>query len=351
MGLFSKMKEPVFLKETSNAEYQLQKLKEIESFLDEQGKSIIRQDIKYLEYGLDGERNIAFELKNSHMPMYILHDIYLEYNGLSAQIDYLVFTRKICFIIECKNLYGNIEIDNSGNFVRTIEIGGKRKKEGIYSPITQNQRHLELMKNIKFENQSNFIAKYMLDKHFEDCNKSVIVLANPKTVLDYRFAPKEIKRKVVRADGLVKYIKDTCAESKEKEKSDADMLEWAQSYLNISKTSSVDYTAKYEKYMSTDNNPMENNESCVKQQTEMVKPASEEELIEETDIYKELKAYRLEVSRKERIKPYIIYNDKQLKELINKKPKSIEDLQKISGFGEVKSKKYGDDILGILAKY
>lgn len=103
--------------------------------------------------------------------------------------------------------------------------------------------------------------------------------------------------------------------------------------------------------MSTDNNPMENNESCVKQQTEMEKPASEEELIEETDIYKELKAYRLEVSRKERIKPYIIYNDKQLKELINKKPKSIEDLQKISGFGEVKSKKYGDDILGILAKY
>lgn len=351
MGLFSKMKEPIFLKETSNAEYQIQKLMEIEPLLDEQGKSIIRQDIRYLEYGLDGEKNIAFELKNSHMPMYILHDIYLEYNGLSAQIDYLVFTRKICFVIECKNLYGNIEIDNSGNFIRTIEFGGKRKREGIYSPITQNQRHLELMKNIEFENQGNFITKLMVDKHFEDCNKSVIVLANPKTILDCKFAPKEIKRKVVRSDGLVKYIKDICAESKEKEKSDAGMLEWAQSYLNISKTINVDYTSKYEKYMIGGNNQKVNNDVSVKPQTESEEAVAGVELIEDTDIFKELKAYRLEVSRKENLKPYIIYNDKQLKELISRKPKSIEELQKVPGFGEVKSKKYGDDILRILAKY
>lgn len=351
MGLFSKIKEPIFLKETSNVEYQLTKLKGIEQLLDEQGKSMIRQDIKYLEYGLVGERNIAFELRNSHMPMYILHDIYLEYNGLSAQIDYLVFTRKICFIIECKNLYGDIEIDNSGNFIRTIEIGGKRKREGIYSPVTQNQRHLELMKNIKFENKSNFIAKFMIDKHFEDCNKSVIVLANPKTVLDYRFAPNEIKGKVVRADGLVKYIKDVYAESKEKERSDANMLEWAQSYLNISKVTNIDYIAKYEKYMNIENIQNEKKEDSVKQQENNGQAVLDKELIEETDIYKELKAYRLEISRKERLKPYFIYNDKQLKELIDKKPKSIEELQNVSGFGEVKSNKYGDDILRILSKY
>lgn len=46
-----------------------------------------------------GENNIEFELKNSHFPMYILHDIYLEDGDLSAQIDYLVFTKKNCFVI------------------------------------------------------------------------------------------------------------------------------------------------------------------------------------------------------------------------------------------------------------
>lgn len=51
------------------------------------------------------------------MPMYILHDLYIEDGELSVQIDYLVITRKICFVIECKNLYGDIEINNSGDFV------------------------------------------------------------------------------------------------------------------------------------------------------------------------------------------------------------------------------------------
>ena len=46
-----------------------------------------------------GEKNIAFELKNSGIPMYILHDIYLESDDLSAQIDYIVVTRKVVFII------------------------------------------------------------------------------------------------------------------------------------------------------------------------------------------------------------------------------------------------------------
>lgn len=53
-----------------------------------------------------------FELKNSHMPMYILHDIFFEENGLTTQIDYIVITRKVILIIECKNLYGNITVNN-----------------------------------------------------------------------------------------------------------------------------------------------------------------------------------------------------------------------------------------------
>lgn len=124
MGLFNKMKEPIFLKESSNAQDQLERLRTLEPQLNEEGQEIIRQDIKCLEYGIAGEKNIAFELKNSHMPMYILHDIYLEDGDLSAQIDYLVFTKKMCFVIECKNLCGNVEITNTGDFIRTTNFGG-----------------------------------------------------------------------------------------------------------------------------------------------------------------------------------------------------------------------------------
>ena len=81
---------------------------------------------------------------------------------------------------------------------RTMEFGGRKKKEGIYSPITQNQRHLELMKKIKIDNKNNILIKFMAGRYFEDFNKSV--LANPKTVLNAKYAKKEVKDKVIRAD-------------------------------------------------------------------------------------------------------------------------------------------------------
>jgi len=81
--------------------------------------------------------------------MFLLHDLYLEFEGLTAQIDYLIITRKHQFVIECKNLYGNIEINSAGGFTRMVSYGRRTKKKGIYSPITQNRRHLELIKQIR----------------------------------------------------------------------------------------------------------------------------------------------------------------------------------------------------------
>ncbi len=352
MGLFNRMKEPIFLKESSNAEEQIEMLKYLEPLLNSEGQAIIRQDIKCLEYGIAGEKNIAFELKNSHMPMYILPDIYLEDGDMSAQIDYLVFTKKICFVIECKNLIGDIEINSAGDFIRTIEFGGRKKKEGIYSPITQNQRHLELMKKIKVDNKSNILTKFMVGRYFEDYYKSVVVLANPKTVLNAKFAIKEVKEKVIRADQLVKYIKDMYGQSKESTDSDERLLEWAQSFLDLHKEQMKDYTEKYEQYK-LDTNVTDKNvkEINPKIENEKVTTVSVKIPVEDTEIFKELKVYRLNKSREENIKPYYIYNDNQLKELISKKPRSNEELQAVAGFGEVKINKYGNDILKIIEKY
>lgn len=361
MGLFNNLKEPVFLKENSNIDSQLEKLRNLEPALNEEGQLLLKQDLKSLEYGIAGEANIAFELKNCHMPMYILHDVYLELGDLSAQIDYLVFTRKLCFVLECKNLYGNIEINNVGDFIRTTEFGGKKKKEGIYSPITQNQRHLELMKKIRVNSKNNILTKIMAEKYFEDINKSVVVLANPKTVLNAKYAQKEVKEKVIRADQLVKYIKDMYDSSKELAVSDEKMLLWAQSYLDLHKDVDKDYTTKYDKYRiiaKTENTAelaIETQKETDSDDISIVSikdnAVSENDVrIEETKIFQELKAYRLNKSREEKIKPYFIYNDNQLKDLILKMPKSKDEMLKVSGFGEAKVIKYGEDILKVIDK-
>ncbi len=360
MGIFDKMKEPIFLKESSDAEVQLEKLKVLEPLLNPTGQAIIRQDIKNLESGIFGEKTIAYELKNSHIPIYILHDIYLEDEDLNAQIDYLVFTRKICFVIECKNLFGDIEINSAGDFIRTTEFYGKKKREGIYSPITQNQRHLELMKKIKLDNRKNAITRFMTEKYFESFYKSIVVLANPKTILNAKFAKKDIKEKVIRADQLIKYIKENYIQSKEEENNDSHLLEWAQSYLLLHKHVEKDYTAKYQQYLlpKTTVNAAEHFEQAIpviiKEQAVINNSNTDLRVnaaLEETEIFKDLRAYRLARSRAENIKPYFIYNDMQLKDLISKRPKTLIELQSVSGFGEAKANKYGADILKIIRKY
>jgi len=383
MGLFDKMKEPVFLKESSDAERQLEKLKSLEPLLDSEGKAKLMQDIKFLEYGIAGEKNIAFELKNSHMPMIVLHDIYLEDNDLSAQIDYLVFTRKLCFVIECKNLVGNIEIANTGDFIRTMEFYGKKKKEGIYSPLTQNQRHLELMKKIRKDSRSNIITKFATEKFFEESHKSVVVLANPKTILNAKYAKKEVKNQVIKADQLVAYMKEMSKNSKAYETSDSELVGWANKYLKFHRDVEKDYTAKYELHMINGGNKepiVQNSNVYTAFQSSSIedKPVMEEIVkesicdisdkekkvtfevpvktsvfmnIEETPIFKDLKSYRWNKSSVEKIKPYFIYNDNQLKDLISKMPITLDALKTVAGFSDGKVSKYGNDIIEIVKKY
>lgn len=249
MGFFDAKKEPLFLKENSSAVEQIEKLKELYEKVNDEGKTLIDNEIKLLEAGAYGENQIVFELKNSHMPMVVLQDIYLEHNGLSAQIDFMIFTKGFIFVVECKNLVGNITVDNTGSFTRIFDYGKYKKKEGIYSPITQNKRHLELIKQRILDRQTNIIARKMAEKFFEQSFKSVVVLANPKTVLNAKFAPKEIKNSVIRADQLVEYIKRTNASYSSEPSSQKEMIETANSYLRAHIENTKDYTEKYNEYL------------------------------------------------------------------------------------------------------
>lgn len=248
MELFQKKIGPVFLKEDSDSSSFIEKMRQLESQAKTRElQKEIKKQINFAEYGSIGEKNIAFELRNSGIDMYILHDICIEYKDLKAQIDYLIVTRKKIFIIECKNLIGNIEIDSKGNFIRTYEMFGKRVKEGIYSPVTQNQRHLNVLKECRKEAKGNFILKAAFEHYFEDNYKSLIVLANPKTYFNYRFAPKELRDKVIRADQLVESIKKINEQSKDKSYTEKEMRDIAQFYLDANRPDRSDYADKYEK--------------------------------------------------------------------------------------------------------
>lgn len=248
MELFQKKIGPVFLKEDSEAEVFINRMTELSSKADGRLKEEIDKQIKLASYGLIGEKNIAFELKNSDIDMYILHDVYFEYKDMSSQIDYMIFTRKRVYVVECKNLIGNIYIDNEGNFIREYDMFGKKTKEGIYSPITQNERHRMVIKNIRIQ-EKNIVTKLFFDKAFDNNYQSIVVLSNPKTILYDRFAKKEVKNKVIRADKLIEYIKEKDKELTDIKYSNEEMLKLATFFLENSEQNKSDYTKKYEEML------------------------------------------------------------------------------------------------------
>ncbi len=337
MGIFDKINRPIFLKEESDTNEYIDRLKALQGKASGKTADRIEREIKLASIGEFGENNIAFELKNSGMPMYVLRDIHLEIDDLYAQIDFVVVTRKVIFIVECKNLIGNIDIDSEGNFIRNYTLNGRSIKEGIYSPITQNQRHMEVMRQIK-KDSKNVLYKKMFDLFFDENYKSIVVLANPKTILNARYAKKEIKDKVIRADQLNRYIKEICGKSKSAAFNDKDMKAFAEGLLALHSPKKSDYAKKYEEIigsMSEDKSETEEIAVC-------------DSSLNQDGLINSLKAFRLQKSKEENIKPYFIFNDKQMMDLISKMPGSKEELQGVCGFGPVKSEKYGDTILEIL---
>ena len=270
--------------------------------------------------------------------MYILRDLYFEINDLSAQIDYLIITRHRIYVLESKNLIGNIEIDNTGNFVRSFEINGKKIKEGVYSPITQNQRHLNVIKEMRLAEQKSFIGRSIIEKSFNNDYKSIVVLANPKTILSAKFAKKEIKNKVIRADQLVDKLKELEKVKSDCNRNEKEIIEIAKYFLSKHKDNHSSYDEKYNQLLEESNSNLND-------------ITHEEKQDKFEGLRKALRYYRYNQSKAENIKPYFIFNDAQMEDLILKYPRTIEELLMVSGFGEKKSIKYGNDILKILNNY
>ena len=243
MGLLNRP-EVIILKESSDARDYLSKLEDLQKKIAPKSKlaKLIEKEIALTQAGIIGEDAIMFELKNSGMDLVVLHDIYIETSdGRGAQIDYFVVTPYVNVFIECKNLYGDIEINSKGDFIRTFTYGNKKVKEGIYSPITQNERHLSINKEIVAQNKG-VLGLALLNHAYDDYNKSLVVLANPKTVVNDRYAPKSVKAKVIRCDQLVATLKDLKSSNKSSKK---EMLQIGERMLSRNMDSRKDYVQKY----------------------------------------------------------------------------------------------------------
>lgn len=267
-----------------------------------------------------------------------------------AQLDFVIITNKFIYVLETKKLNGDIEITKDGDFIRTFKTnsGKAYKKEGMYSPISQNERHINILKEI--------LVKEKLIRTTPV--KSAVVIANPKSILNKIKCPKSIQNNIYKYDQITNLLKKELADKN----NDKDILE-KYSYTI------ADYLIAHNKPIKFDNMAkysLEEND-LIKEYVKPVKlivkivdkdipivsqPTINNNVLEatlvESDTYVLLKAFRLKVSRKENIKPYLVFNNLELDALIQATPKTKEDLLKVKGFGEKKIEKYGKEILDIL---
>ncbi len=251
--IFFRNNEVKILKDSCDSKEYLSKLKDIRSNLESNSKNIekIDKEIAIIEAGIFGEESILYELKNSGLDLIVLRDLYLKTeDGRTAQIDFFVITPYVNVIIECKNLFGNIEINNKGEFIRSFEYKGHKYKEGIYSPITQNERHLEIYKDC-WKADKGLVAKIIAGKYFTDFNKTIVVLANPKTVVNDKFAKKEIKQQVIRCDQLINYLKTLKNDNRSSFKA---MNEAGERILAMNINERNDYLNKFEELIQEEKN-------------------------------------------------------------------------------------------------
>ena len=117
--------------------------------LDERQKEWLRKEYWRLSPGDKGERDAAHYLDMSFSDSKnhaVLHDLRLEAEGQTAQIDHLIVNRMLYFyLLETKTYNGSLHINEQGEFM--AEYSGERRY-GIESPLEQSRRHETVLKKV-----------------------------------------------------------------------------------------------------------------------------------------------------------------------------------------------------------
>ena len=316
-----RFKDTIFLKENSDLQSKYEALKQLTE--EYPNNKELLSELFVVKKGLDGENEIAYQLKKSHIGMYVLRDIKVKYEDLTAQIDYVIITPVYIYYVECKNLVGNITVTDKGDFIRELTINGKKIKKGMYSPLRQVEAQREVIRKI-WESNTSKIKKFFASKNFDYYRRVLVVAANQDTILNTNRAPKEMKYKILRADALVRQIEydlnhkgnDEYIESKK------NMEEIAQSYINISSENEINYYDYYkEKFCSNESIPVND------------------------DLKDRLIELRNTRSNKMNLPTHYIFTNDELDKLVELRPKTLEELKNANILTPIKIKIHGEKII------
>ena len=69
---------------------------------------------------------------------------------------------------------------------------------------------------------------------------------------------------------------------------------------------------------------------------------------EDTAVYEAVKEWRRRTAESENVPPYVIFGDKTIEELVQKKPRTERELLTVFGIGAVKAERFGAALIRLL---
>lgn len=81
------------------------------------------------------------------------------------------------------------------------------------------------------------------------------------------------------------------------------------------------------------------------------RPAKAARAADPTPAHEALRAWRLKLARRDKVPPYVVFNDATLDAIVDADPTSLVQLGRVKGIGPAKLDRYGDEILGVLAEF
>jgi hypothetical protein len=162
-------------------------------------QALIERELKFMRAGMKGESESAYDIdfySGPHKNRIVVHDLRLEHKGRVAQIDHLILNRLLeVYVLESKHFSEGVSINEQGEF--SIWFGGKPR--GIPSPLEQNDRHIEVLKDVFKTIQMPTRIGFRLQPSFESL---VLVSKNARIG-----RPKQFKTdRVLKSDQLQKWI-------------------------------------------------------------------------------------------------------------------------------------------------
>ena len=322
LDIFDKFRDAIILKEDCELERKVKYLEELKN-KNPNNKSITQQ-LYIAQKGLEGENEIIYQLKKSNIGMFILHDVNLVYEDLKAQIDFVVITPWCCYFIECKNLIGNILVNEKGDFIREYSFKGHKVKKGMESPYRQVQAQRDVYKKIWLKLQGK-LKGFLFERNFESFHRVLVVAANGENILNTKYAPKEMKNNIIKADALIRKLEyDRDHSDRDLWDNKKSMEQWANHFIKLN----VEKEENFE-------NVFEDCEDKVESSN--------------TDILKErLIEFRKQRSKEKNIPAYYVFNNDELEKILEILPKTFEDLKNSKILTDVKINSHGKDIVNII---